>query len=266
MGALYLITSPSGKQYVGVTTWSAAERYAEHCRIARGGRGYAVHRAIAKYGADSMKVETLAVSDDQQALLKMEIQAIKEYGTLHPNGYNLTAGGEGILGLADDARMRRAAAAKGRVISAEQREKNRLAAVQQMQRPGMRERLSAAAKARTVSPEQKQKVSATCKATHNTPEMRARISAATKAAFSRPEILAKLSARSSERWSSADERAAHSRKIRAKWADPAWREATLKSRALAHAMRKESKKSTNPLNMGGAQKGQQNEDATDPAA
>lgn len=237
MGALYRLTSPSGRQYIGVTTWSAEARFAEHCKKARNGHGYALHAAIRKYGPESFKVETLAVADDPAYLHEVELRAIRLMGTLHPGGYNLTQGGEGILGLAQEARARRSMALKGRSVSIATRAKISEAAKAQMQRPGMRELLSARAVGRSRSAELNDRMSTFFQATHRTPEMRARISEATKAAHSRPDVRARVSANAKAKWASEGARAAHAEKIKQKWADPEWRAATLRSRAAAQARR-----------------------------
>ena len=59
------------------------------------GRRNAIHAAIKKYGAGTFRIETLLISNDIGYLRFMEKRAIPIYGTMFPNGYNLTLGGEG---------------------------------------------------------------------------------------------------------------------------------------------------------------------------
>lgn len=98
MGCLYSITFPNGRQYVGITTKTAEKRFSHHARGAKNGRHYLLAKAIRKYGEASCRVETLAIYDDWESLCLVEKNAIRVLGTLHPNGYNMTEGGEGVVG------------------------------------------------------------------------------------------------------------------------------------------------------------------------
>ena len=100
MPVVYKIVSPSGKSYIGVAKRSAQERFKKHCADARLGRKTALCGAIRKYGPDALSVSTLIESTSEYCF-DFEIKAIKAYETLHPNGYNLTTGGEGIHEMAD---------------------------------------------------------------------------------------------------------------------------------------------------------------------
>lgn len=94
---LYVITSPNGKQYVGVTTQSLARRMSGHRTAARKGSSNPLHCAIRKHGWESMVVEMLDPSVDLEHLHMEERRLIAELNTMSPHGYNLTAGGEGTL-------------------------------------------------------------------------------------------------------------------------------------------------------------------------
>lgn len=61
VGCVYLITSPSGKQYVGQTVRSIEKRWWEHVYAALSGSGEcrAVANAIRKYGPDALDVRIL---------------------------------------------------------------------------------------------------------------------------------------------------------------------------------------------------------------
>lgn len=91
MGQLYLLTSPSGKQYVGITASSLERRWKQHCYDARH-RNTPLYAAIRKYGAASFALEVLLEGswEDLNAAEELEIAARR---TQHPNGYNLRAGG-----------------------------------------------------------------------------------------------------------------------------------------------------------------------------
>lgn len=95
---LYLVTSPTGKQYVGITTLTVNRRMSGHRTAARQGSPYPLHAAIRKHGFDAMQVEVLNKSCDLAELHALEVETIAKLNTEAPNGYNLTAGGEGTVG------------------------------------------------------------------------------------------------------------------------------------------------------------------------
>lgn len=95
MGALYKLTFPSGKSYIGITGKTVAERFRTHVRNAKH-RNFAISNAVNKYGVESISIETLFESDDWELLCVLEIDAIKSFNTRSPHGYNTTAGGDGV--------------------------------------------------------------------------------------------------------------------------------------------------------------------------
>lgn len=92
MGYVYKLDFPGGLSYVGVTTKTPSERLKQHKKAARAGRGTAVCGAFREYGDPVITVLATVVDAD---LHEAEVKAIDEWGTLHPSGYNLTAGGVG---------------------------------------------------------------------------------------------------------------------------------------------------------------------------
>lgn len=108
MGALYLVTSPSGKQYIGVTVRSLGERMARHWRDAVAGSQCALHRAAMKHGIANMRADVLVEADCPKYLRLLERRAIAVFGTKAPAGYNLTDGGDGATGrkATDESRAR----------------------------------------------------------------------------------------------------------------------------------------------------------------
>lgn len=229
-GFLYRLSFPDGKAYIGITTWTVEARFSEHCANARRkSKTFAVHAAIRKFGAESVKVETLAAAD-WAALVNLEIGAIAEYGTYAPGGYNLTRGGEGMFDLSPESRAKKSAAMRGRSISDEQRQKISEASKRQMQCPDMRALLSKLASKRTLSDETKTKISAASKSVLSSEAMRQKISAATKAGQDNPAVRARMQARSTAMWAKEGARALHAEKIKAKWADPEWKARALQAR------------------------------------
>lgn len=90
-GFVYKVTSPSGKAYIGQTVQSVATRFQWHCY--KGSACRALKRAIGKYGADAMHVETL-MEVPVDMLNHYEMRAIAMWGTYGRGGYNMTPGGD----------------------------------------------------------------------------------------------------------------------------------------------------------------------------
>lgn len=126
----------SKKSYIGVTSTSEAVRWAAHLRDVRNGRREsAFHLAIRKYGAETFVREILYVCVNWREAIAVERGLIAQYGTLTPNGYNISIGGEGHIGAAYKERVvpeahkehlrRLASAMKGKKKSPEAIEKLR---------------------------------------------------------------------------------------------------------------------------------------------
>lgn len=99
-GEVYVLTNhKNGKQYVGRTRKSGGVRWREHIASARAGSVYLLHKAIRKYGAGNFSVATLQRCRTSETLNRAERQWVKRLGTLAPNGYNLTLGGDGVSGF-----------------------------------------------------------------------------------------------------------------------------------------------------------------------
>lgn len=94
LGIIYKATSPSGKCYIGKTTQELNRRWYDHCRDAQRGRNTLIAKAISKYGKDAFSLEVLEISF-LDIIDNREMFWIATLGTLSPNGYNLTTGGEG---------------------------------------------------------------------------------------------------------------------------------------------------------------------------
>lgn len=103
---VYLITNLiNGKRYIGQTSRSLEWRW--HIHQTRKGC-LALRNAIDKYGASNFSVETLLDVPTKELAGEFEIEYISRYNTKSPNGYNLTDGGEGVIGLSLETRKRRA--------------------------------------------------------------------------------------------------------------------------------------------------------------
>lgn len=122
-GYIYEIVSPSCKRYVGKCVSSVAARYASHVYSARKNGRSAVHCAIRKYGEAAMRVNVIALCPSF-CLSDVEQECIKRYNTRAPNGYNLTDGGDGALGVAKTEQTRLLVSKRmtGRVFTKEHRQ------------------------------------------------------------------------------------------------------------------------------------------------
>jgi hypothetical protein len=208
MGCLYQLISPSGKSYLGISSKTAASRFAKHTEHALGKRQNGVlYSALRKYKPENFEVKTLVIANDWQYLCELEVKAIAALGTRYPLGYNMTDGGEGVIGPKGpgfsekvsvaqrkrferpDERAKRAdALLKGRAIWGEQCASKRIDGKAPWEvrkhnarsRPGSVEhkaRISSATKLAMRAPDVASKVKACAIARAADPEWRAKISA-----------------------------------------------------------------------------------------
>jgi len=97
MGYIYKITNTISKKcYIGETKKTNPYlRWNEHKRKIDKGLGCpALQDAVKKYGIENFTFEILIICFDEERY-KFEIEYIKKYNSMVPNGYNLTRGGEG---------------------------------------------------------------------------------------------------------------------------------------------------------------------------
>lgn len=95
--AIYIITNTvNAKQYVGIAA-DLERRWKRH-RLAN--EGQLIHRAIKKYGIDAFVFTHFANAFDAESAKVIERMLIVEHNTKMPNGYNMTDGGDGTLGMA----------------------------------------------------------------------------------------------------------------------------------------------------------------------
>ncbi len=110
-----------GKRYIGVTN-NPARRRNEHTKGRDCARIFSA--AIKKYGFEAFDYKILAIFDDVSAAAYHEQATIQTFGTLVPNGYNLTAGAPcTVYGgpFSADARAKISAALIGKIVSDETR-------------------------------------------------------------------------------------------------------------------------------------------------
>jgi group I intron endonuclease len=116
MEVYFALNTVNGKAYVGWTQTTAAKRFRQHCATAKRGSRYVFHAALRKYGPDSFSVLTVWKGDDADEMKQVERNYIAGMKTnQRERGYNMTAGGEGMLGFVftPESRARMSESAKG---------------------------------------------------------------------------------------------------------------------------------------------------------
>lgn len=87
-------------RYIGISRkYSAEERFKQHCNDARKGAKNRLHRAMRKYGVENFSVEIVCHGISRRDLASME----KDYIADEKPEYNMTIGGEGVVGLCKES-------------------------------------------------------------------------------------------------------------------------------------------------------------------
>ena len=92
------VNTVNGKSYIGKTEKTLEVRRDLHLATAKQKSQFAFHRAIAKYGVDAFEWQVLETCDSLDNLNAKEKDYIQLYESFGPEGYNMTAGGEGQSG------------------------------------------------------------------------------------------------------------------------------------------------------------------------
>lgn len=97
---IYKITNNiNGKVYIGQTSKSLHKRMSYHKRCAFNyNLEYTLYKAFRKYGIDNFTWETLCECSDINEMNEKEIHFIEQYKSFGQQGYNMTSGGEGMIG------------------------------------------------------------------------------------------------------------------------------------------------------------------------
>lgn len=82
------------KVYIGVTTRTIEERFAEHKYRIEERNSIHLYQAMKKYGKENFKIELIDTANSKEEMFEKEKYYIKYYDSYN-NGYNLTYGGEG---------------------------------------------------------------------------------------------------------------------------------------------------------------------------
>ncbi len=121
---IYLLTNQvNGKKYVGQTSGSLDDRWAQHCSEANTRCLTPLHKAIKKYGHDKFTREVVGFAANRELLNALEKFFVAYIFTKVPRGYNLTDGGDGTDGVvrSDEYKQKMSKSLKGRVFSKETR-------------------------------------------------------------------------------------------------------------------------------------------------
>ena len=114
-GEIYKLTSPSGKCYIGQTTYTSEFRWVSHIRDAKakdGGRCRLLNNAIRKHGEDRFELEII-LKCNKEILNHYEEKFILLYQSNNSDfGYNLRLGGN-LSKLADSTKKLMSEAKQG---------------------------------------------------------------------------------------------------------------------------------------------------------
>jgi len=103
----------NNKLYIGQTT-NLEKRWYMHNWD--GSNNSLLHKALNKYGKENFHIEAIHLCESKEEMDFVEIFYISFLNTKSPNGYNLTAGGEGSLGIpcSEEKKKKIGAANKGK--------------------------------------------------------------------------------------------------------------------------------------------------------
>lgn len=169
---VYELTFPNGKKYTGISI-HPARRFREHIAEASRGSELAVHRAIRKYGGDSVR-QTLLLKAERQYCQRIEVLLIAMC-----KGYNSSTGGEEspMLGLTHTKRTKKrmSDSHKGIRQSQEWVKKRTSTQIGKSRSEASRKRMSEGQKRRIRTPEELARMSAISKQRKSTPEWREKL-------------------------------------------------------------------------------------------
>lgn len=161
---IYKLMFSSGKSYIGQTVRTLQTRITQHRQSVRLGSLLAVHCAWREHG--DPEVTVLCVCATQEETHEAERRLIDEHGTMSPNGYNISHGGDTAPSKSPMVAAKISAKALGRQVSEETRQV-----------------IGSRSKASWATDEYREKVGSAIKRAYENPEVRQRHSSAVKAAW-----------------------------------------------------------------------------------
>jgi len=119
MGFIYILTSPTGKSYIGQTIQTIHKRFQSHQYASS--RCFAICNAIQKYGWENFEKDWYECPDED--LNFDEELLVEEIGTLAPNGYNLREGGGNTGKPSQETKKKISKSLTGKTLSDETKKK-----------------------------------------------------------------------------------------------------------------------------------------------
>ncbi len=184
---LYMLESPFGKAYIGVTIRTLSARISSHCNS-----NHVIGKALRKYGRNNFKQRILVVGE-KDYIYSIEKRAIEVFGTLAPLGYNLKEGGNVECSYTEQARAKMRAASKNRWSDPTERKRTSEATRKAMSRPEIKAKYENAFRGRKHSAETRAKIAEAGRGRKHTAEAKAKMSAAHKGREVSLETRAKMS-------------------------------------------------------------------------
>lgn len=212
-GVIYLlIDGTNDKEYVGQTIRTFEERFKGHLH----GDQY-VDRVIRKRGADMFATAILKVCYSQEELDYWERHFIKYRNTMAPNGYNVTAGGEGLRDFhhTEETKAKISATMTGTKQTDEHRANSSAAQQKRYEDPAEHEKASAAQRKRYEDPAERAKTAAALKKSRAenplSPESHAQQAESLRKFYDEhPEVRQHLADLANKQFESEEARKAHS--------------------------------------------------------
>lgn len=206
-------------------------RWRQHCNATEPNR--AVSAAIRKHTPQAVRREVVSTHDTREEAMAAEIALIAKLNTIAPNGYNLTSGGEGVIGAPPHV-WKAAGEAYARRFREDPEMRARVRAGFKISGPKISERLrawwatpaAAQLRAKRSSPEVREALR--IRNLNRTPETSAKMGAGMKRNWQDPEYRAKVNAareakqaelRKDPEWVAA-KKAKMAEAMRKKWQDP----------------------------------------------
>lgn len=213
-GVIYVARFPNGKCYIGQTRMKFERRVYAHTFAAKGDSDLAIYRAWKKHGAPVFSILDEAPVDDLDVLEQIYIE---QYGTLSPNGYNLTSGGGVGTTVAEETKAKQSAS----LLKPEARQANSRRMVERMQDPAFKAMVVSKLAATCATPEQNRQ---RMLVRMQDPAFKSKIVGNLTTYAQSDEGRKRNSENASRRMADPARRAALSEKSRQLWADPIYRE------------------------------------------
>jgi len=199
-----------------------------------------IHRTIQHYGWGNFEIDIIDVYSKRIDADTAEMRYIKEYNTLSPNGYNLTAGGETKKQISQETRDKMSKSQKERAARPEDLKRRAEISKKRFEDPDERERMLKLLSTGKDTPEYKAKISQSQKERYKRPEeMKRKKEMASKWGKehaeeysikmkkyynNNPESKDKISKRMKEYYNNPEKRKELSERNKKLWEDPEYRE------------------------------------------